>query len=131
MSIAIAKANRILELTSAGQTSVSIMTNAVEQMVKGMAEPGDEDEIDRLVNTVREVSTELQNEFLDEMAKVFTERYTETELDEIIVFFASETGQKYAGAYLKNQQEYSKIGEAWGLKIWNQVQIRLGWTTQP
>lgn len=70
-----------------------------------------------LIEVSRQVEAELLGEraaLLDDIAKIYTQRYTEAELKEILAFFKSAAGQKFVSMAPTMIRESTQAAEAWG-----------------
>ncbi|MFV9482508.1 DUF2059 domain-containing protein [Christiangramia sp. ASW11-125] len=98
------KAIKLIELTSGQQ--FDIMT---EPIVKMVAE-------DKREEFKKELSASTE-ELYKKMAVIYTEKFTEEELDEILAFYATPVGEKMVELTPDITKKAMEIGQAWGMEL--------------
>ncbi|MFV8281396.1 DUF2059 domain-containing protein [Christiangramia marina] len=98
------KAIKLIELTSGQQ--FDIMT---EPIVKMVAE-------DKREEFKKELSASTK-ELYKKMAVIYTEKFTEEELDEILAFYATPVGEKMVELTPDITKKAMEIGQEWGMEL--------------
>jgi hypothetical protein len=75
------------------------------------------------------METEMEKTSLDELSTLLTpvyqKQFTEADLKEIITFYETPIGKKYAAAVPVIMQESMQVGQEWGMKIGQQIMQKI------
>jgi len=104
MSVQETKAVKLIELTSGQQ--FDIMTEPILNMV---AEDKRED--------FKKELNESKKGLYKKMAAIYTENFTEAELDKILAFYATPVGEKMVELTPEITRKGMEIGQAWGMEL--------------
>lgn len=125
----IEKARVVLDLTQYRATAIDRIVDSVQGVYGPDEKLSDEDlnQKNVVLETVREIADETVVKVMDTVARVYSEHYTEEELDQLIVFYQSELGKKVLSEYDSTAGEIEKTMEDWGDNLWKRVRLRMGW----
>jgi hypothetical protein len=125
----IEKAHAVLNLTKYRETAIDRIVDSVQGVYGPDEKLSDEDlqQKNVVLDTVREIADETVEKVMDTVARVYSEHYTEEELDQLIIFYDSELGKKVLSEYDTTAGEIEKTMEDWGDKLWKKVRLRMGW----
>jgi len=112
------KIKEIFKLTGVQNISTQIM----EQFIGNYKQ--------RYSDIPEEFWTKLRNEiksesYLNLYIPIYEKYYTEKDLDGLLIFYKSETGQKLIKTMPLVMQESMEVGQAWGEKIGKQINQQL------
>ena len=119
-SAAVLKAERILELTGAGELALQVSGPMMDQLAGIIIQvnPDDGQLIKYLLNKhfAPEFEARLP-EFMELSARIYAEHFTEAELDELIAFYETPLGQKMIAKLPVLTQQSMELGGLWGQQV--------------
>jgi len=109
-------------------------TNMFDPIIPGMVEstknsflpsnPGLFKELNEAAATVRAEFLPRRNEIVDEIARLYAQRFSEAELKEVIAFYKSPVGKKFAADEPVVIDQGLARAEAWSRKVSDEVMTR-------
>ena len=122
----IAAARELVELKGAAQMFDPIIVNVVEQTKGALTQTNPQ-----LAKDLNDVSTMLRNEFaprrnelLTEASKFYAQRFTESELKELVVFYKSPIARKMVAQEPQALDDTFNYVQAWAPRIGEEVMNR-------
>ena len=84
-------------------------------------------------NVGEEVWTEIRHDFfsssfaslVEMLVPIYNKHMTQSDLEELIVFYKTPLGKKFTKTYPLILQESMQIGESWGMKIQQDFQLKM------
>ena len=81
------------------------------------AHPKLKKELDAVFTALADEFSKRKDEVIDDIAKLYSERFTEKELKEISQFYRSEVGQKFVRSIPELAARGAELGRNWGQRI--------------
>ncbi|MBA0884000.1 DUF2059 domain-containing protein [Flavobacterium undicola] len=108
------KINQLLELTGTGKMGIQMMNQMITSFKTSYSKAGDKFWDD--------FKNEVKAEDLEKMIiPIYDKYYTESDIDQLIVFYNSPVGKKMISTMPQVMQESMIAGQAWGKQISEKV----------
>lgn len=127
---AIEKAQKVLSLINYRNDAIERVTKAVAETYLPDDQLSDDDlaEKNRVLQTVSTVAGETVGYVMDQIVLVYSQHYTESEMDELIAWYQSDLGKKVLAEADTVFASVTTHMSNWGEQLWKLVRIRMGWT---
>lgn len=112
------KINQLMELTGSGKMGIQVMN--------------------QMINSFKTAHSSVKDEFWEDFKKeikaeditnmiipIYDKYYTETDIDQIIIFYNSPVGKKMIATMPQVMQESMAVGQVWGKKIGDKLIAKL------
>lgn len=116
---------RELLLAMGTEKQFDAMVPLLVQQLAGLLKsqkPGDAAVIDDVFGQIGKRFLERKGEMLDLVAPLYAQRFSASELQEMLVFFKSPVGQRFAAELPGLSQQAMQAGMAWGQKLGAEMQ---------
>lgn len=124
-----AKIERLMEMTGAKDMGMQLATFLIQSMNTSIQESQPNIPPARALDIASEVTLETIESNLDsmyaELIPLYAKYYSEEDLDIIIAFYETPTGQKLIQTQSSLLQESMQIGESWGRRMKAEIQRKI------
>ena len=117
---AIAKAQEVIEVTNANTLAVQVMTRTLSLQIEALSKANPKVPKEFWSEFERDFKAEVQNrvgELTTKIAKLYASSFSEQELDDLLVFYRSDTGRKAIREMPELTQKAMTLGGEWGREI--------------
>lgn len=124
------KAQKILSLINYREEAIARVVKAVAEIYMADDQLSDEElaEKNRVIQTVKDVANETVGYVMDQIVAVYSQHYSDSEMDELIVWYESDLGKKVLAESTTVFASVTNHMANWGDQLWKLVRIRMGWT---
>lgn len=124
---ALTAANEIVRLTGATALFTPLIPGVIEQskLLFLQQDPGLAKDLNAIAEQMRTDLKPRMSELTGEVAKIYTERFSEAELKELLAFYASPLGKKMVAEQTVIVSTSLKFAQDWATKLSDQVTAQM------
>lgn len=120
-------AKEVLQATGAAQQFDTIMPLMLKQINQSIiaSNPKLKEPLQAMFNDIVKAFSGRKQELLDDIAKLYAERFTVEEMGELTKFYRTEVGRKFVAAQPQLAAESMKLGQQWGRTVGEQIMEKI------